>query len=662
MDFGLLGPLTVSRGGLVIPVPRGKQRALLAALLLAANQVAPLYELVEVVWGSGPPPSAEATTRNYIRRLRQVLGEASRARITTQPRGYMLVVAPGELDVLRFESLLLAARAAARESSWEAAENKAREALLLWRGEPLADVESDALTLRELPRLLELRPQAEEIRIDAALNLGFQADVIADLERLAAAYPLRERLHSQLMLALYRVGRRADALAVFQRARRGIVEELGSEPGVELREVHQRILAGDAALAVPAPRPNARDGQLQVVPQELPGTVRQFVGRDGELAALSGLMDRAAAAAPGAVVISAVGGTAGVGKTALAVHWAHQVAERFPDGQLYVNLRGYDPDQPMSAADALAGFLRSLGVPGQDIPSEMEQRTVRYRSLLAGRQMLIVLDNAREAEQVRPLLPGTVGCVTLVTSRDSLAGLVARDGAFRVELGLLPLAEAVGLLHALIGDRATADPGATEALAEACSRLPLALRVAAELAIARPGIPLAELVAELAGMRPRLELLDAGGDQNTSVRTVFSWSYQHLEADTARAFSLIGMHPGHDFDRYALAALTGSTAERADQIAGALVQAHLIELTGQGRFGMHDLLRGYARELGVGHGEAEERAALTRLFDYYLHTAATAMNALYPAESNRRPRISSVAAPVPPVGNAVAAWAGCRTG
>jgi len=659
MNFGLLGPLVVRRGGLVVPVPRGKQRALLAALLLAANQVLPLHKLVEILWEPGPPPSsAEVTARNYVRRLRQVLGEAGRARISTHPRGYMLAVAPDELDVSRFEILLLAARAAARQGSWEAAESKAREALSLWRGQPLADVESDELAVREVPRLLELRPQAEEIRFDAALHLGHQADVVADLERLAAAYPLREHLHCQLMLALHRVGRGAEALAVFQSARRHLIEELGTEPGTELREVHQRILAGDAALSVPAPRPVGDTGRVHVVPQELPAAVTYFVGRSGELAGLSGLLEHSIAETPGTVVISAIGGTAGVGKTALAVHWAHRVAERFPDGQLYVNLRGYGPYQPMSAADALAGFLHSLGVSGPNIPAQMEERAVRYRSLLAGRRMLIVLDNAREAEQVRPLLPGTAGCAAVVTSRDSLAGLVARDGAFRVELDLLPIAEATGLLRALIGERATADPRATEVLAVVCSRLPLALRVVAEMAVARPDIPLAALVAELNGAQLRLGLLDAGGDQNTSVRAVFSWSYQHLDADTARGFRLVGLHPGQDFDRYAIAALAGTTAEHADHILLVLTRAHLLQISGSGRYGMHDLLRSYTRELTAHDGGAEAHGAFSRLADYYVHTAAIAMDSLYPAERHRRPPIARSASPGPRMGaTAVArAW------
>jgi tetratricopeptide (TPR) repeat protein len=342
-----------------------------------------------------------------------------------------------------------------------------------------------------------------------------------------------------------------------------------------------------------------------------------------------------------------------VGKTALAIQWAHRAAGRFPDGQLYVNLRGYDPDRPMLASEALAGFLRSLGVGGQDIPAEEEQQAARYRSLLAGRRVLIVLDNAGSVEQVRPLLPGSASCAVLVTSRDALAGLVARDGAARLELDLLPPAEAVGLLRELIGPRASADPGAAGTLAGQCGRLPLALRVAAELAAARPDTPLADLSADLADQRKRLDLLDAGGDPGTAVRAVFSWSYRYLDAGAARAFRLAGLHPGPGFDAYAIAALTGTPLEQARRALDVLARAHLVRPAAPGRYDLHDLLRAYACELAAAGDDGN--AALTRLFDHYLHTAAVAMDALHPAECHRRPRIPRPATPGPPVTEPAAA-------
>ncbi len=380
------------------------------------------------------------------------------------------------------------------------------------------------------------------------------------------------------------------------------------------------------------------------VPQQLPAPVAHFIGREAELAALTRLMDPAGASPPSAMVISAIGGTAGVGKTALAVRWAHRVAGHFPDGQLYVNLHGYDEGQPVPAADALAAFLRALGLAGPAIPADADERAAAYRSRISGRRMLVVLDNAREAEQVRPLLPGTASCTVVVTSRDALAGLVAREGATRLEVGLLPVGQAVGLLRELIGARVEADPEAAVTLARRCCRLPLALRLAAELAIAHPDAPLAGLAAELADLQHRLDLLEPGGDPRTAMRGVFSWSYRHLDPAAARVFRLAGLHPGADFDDYAIAALTGDTLREARKLLAKLARAYLVQPGEPGRYSMHDLLRGYARELAAGDGDDAQRAALTGLFDYYLGTAATAMDAVLPAQRHRRPRIAAQAA------------------
>jgi DNA-binding SARP family transcriptional activator/tetratricopeptide (TPR) repeat protein len=663
LEFGLLGPLLVRAGGTTLPVTQASPRAVLAALLLNAGRPVSADDLTETLWGGEPPPSAPVSLRNYVMRLRRSLGPAA-ARIRTQPPGYLITVQPGELDLARFEDLLESARIAARSGSWEAAAGHAGAALGIWRGEPLADVASDALAMREVPRLTELRLQAVEISADARLRLGRHAEVVGELERVAAAHPLRERLSGLLMLGLNGDGRRADALEVYQHVRRVLVSELGLEPGAELRELQQRILTGDTAgghlpaVAGRVPAVVAAGGHARAVPRELPGVARDFVGRDRELSALSGLLERTVGAMPGTVVISAIGGTAGVGKTALAVQWAHREADRFPDGQLYVNLHGYGPREPVPAAEALAGVLHSLGVPRHEVPAGTDERAARYRSMLAGRRMLIVLDNARASAQVRPLLPGTPGCMTVVTSRDSLTGLAARDGAVRLDLDLLPPADAITLLQLLIGGRSVADLAATQALAEACCRLPLALRVAAELAAVRPQVPLGDLVTELADQGRRLDLLDAGGDQISSPRAVFSWSYRHLDAAAARMFRLAGLNPSHDFDRYAAAALAGCTPSTADQLLGALARAHLIQLAGTGRYSMHDLLRGYARELAeVTEAEPERRAAVTGLLDYYVQAASEATDLAFPAERHRRPigQSGGTQAAIPPMANQDAA-------
>jgi DNA-binding SARP family transcriptional activator/tetratricopeptide (TPR) repeat protein len=629
MEFGLLGPLAVRRGDTAVLVRAGKQRAVLAALLLNANRVVPVEELADMLWGSEPPPSAAVTVQNHVSRLRKALGDKGHSLIGTQPRGYVIRVSDGELDLSRFEVLLVAAREAARDGSWDAAAAHARAALALWRGEPLADVESDLLAEREVPRLADLRLQALEIRIEADVQAGRHAEVTGQLRQLAATHPLREHLHALLMLALYRDGRQAEALAAYQAARRVLIEELGGEPGRELQSLHEQIRAADPALDRSGPERLAA-GAPRVVPQDLPAAVRHFTGRAGELAALTRLLDEPA---QGVVVVSAIGGTAGVGKTALAVHWAHQVAGRFPDGQLHVNLRGYDLAGPITAADALAGFLRTLGVPGPDIPPGEEQRAARYRSLLADKRMLVVLDNAGTADQVRPLLPGAPGCAVVVTSRDALAGLVARDGAVRLDLDMLPLAEAVALLIELIGEPARADPHAAAQLARQCARLPLALRVAAELAAAHPQVPLAELVDDLAGQQKRLDLLDAAGDPRTAVRVVFSWSTRQLTPDAARMFRLLGLHAGPDITAEAAASLAASAEAGARLRLGELARAHLIAEHVPGRYAFHDLLRAYAAEQ-AGHTDSQDdlREATGRMLDHYLHTAARAALLLVPGK------------------------------
>jgi DNA-binding SARP family transcriptional activator/tetratricopeptide (TPR) repeat protein len=676
MWFGILGPMLVRDEAGIVEVVGARQRVLLGAMLLHPGTAVPAGTLAEIVWDGAPPAGAATTLRSHVLRLRRVLGPEAGSRLVTRYPGYLIDAAEEEVDVLRFTRLCREGGAAFRAGPRNLAFTVLGEALGLWRGDPLADVPAGLLHRDEVPQLQQSRLLALEWWADAGLHLGRHGEVVPELQLAAACHPLREHLHGLLMLALYRDGRQGEALAVYRHARKVLADELGAEPGAALRDLHQRILSADPALAAAPvalraqPDPASRltpdigpapAGQFspredrRIVPRQLPAPVAHFVGRGTELATLSELLDRQGADTPGAVVISAIGGTAGVGKTALAVQWARQHAARFPDGQLYVNLRGYDPAQPVTAADALAGFLRALGLPGQEIPPEEDERAARYRSLLDGRQMLIVLDNAGSAEQVRSLLPGGPACTVVVTSRDALAGLVARHGAVRLDLDLLPLADAASLLRELIGERARADPGAVTALADRCARLPLALRVAAELAVARPTHPLAGLVGELADQQRRLDLLDAGGDPRTAVRSVFSWSFRRLDADAARAFRTAGLHPGRDFDGYAVAALADTSLDQGRRMLDTLARAHLVQPVGAGRYSLHDLLRGYARELAAADGEAEQRTALSRLVGYYLCTAAEAINTLHPAERSHRPHVPPSASPAPPVSDPGAA-------
>jgi tetratricopeptide (TPR) repeat protein len=383
-------------------------------------------------------------------------------------------------------------------------------------------------------------------------------------------------------------------------------------------------------------------------PRQLPFDVYGFTGRSNELSRLDALLDEVAEGAAPAVVISTVSGTAGVGKTALAVHWAHRVADRFPDGELYMDMRGYDPDQPIQPTDALAASLRTLGLSGNDIPEEMAERAARYRTLLAKRRMLVVLDNVYGVEQVRPLLPGTGTCFVVVTSRDSLAGLVVRHGARRIDLDLLSSSEALALLRTLVGERVDAEPEAAAAMVERCARLPLALRIAAELIASRPTVPLHQLVVELADERGRLDRLEVAADERTAVRAVFSWSYQRLPAPVARAFRMFGLFPGIDIDLYAMAAMLGVDLGEAGLVVDVLVRAHLAQESRPGRYGTHDLLRAYAAERArEEETEPDQRVALTRLLHYYHSTVDTAVGLLFPAEQQNRSRPPAPTGPTP---------------
>jgi DNA-binding SARP family transcriptional activator/tetratricopeptide (TPR) repeat protein len=640
--FGLLGPLHVVDGaGAARAVPAGKQRIVLAAMLLSTGRMVSAADLAEALWDASPVPNAPAVMRTYVMRLRRALGPVG-ARIVGRPSGWAVELhGPEELDLAEVDCLWRAARAAGEAGQWRQVSLLLARALSLWRGEPLVDVPSAALARREAGRLAELGLQITEARIDADLRLGRHGELVAELRRLAAEHPLRERMRAQLMLACYRCGHQAAALEVYRDARGTLAEELGVEPGRELHEMHQRILAADPELTAAAPakvtvRRPENDYPQQVepekaVPCQLPAAVPHFTGRAAELKRLTELAGEAVADGTAAILV--VSGMAGVGKTALAVRWGHQMASRFPDGQLHVNLRGFDPSRrPVPPAEAIRGFLGALGAPVERIPASLDARSGLYRSLLSGKRLLIVLDNARDAEQVRRLLPGNRGCLVVVTSRSKMSGLAAAEGAHTVTLGTLAGAEARELLALRLGvARLGAEPEAAAELIELCSGLPLALVIAAARVSARPGLRLGAFVQELTDARRRLDPLRTE-DGPAGMRAVFCWAVENLSALAARMVGLLGLHPGPDITIPAAASLAGIPPSRAHRALSELAEANLITEDAPGRFDLHDLLRGYAAEQALGFASDGAPGEVgDRVLDHFLHAAHTADLRLSPS-------------------------------
>ena len=641
MRFRLLGPVELVRDGEPVAVRAGKHRIVLATLLLNTGRTVGAQELIDNLWDEDPPDGARTTLRAYVMRLRQAIGVPDL--ITTVTDGYRVDVPPDDVDASRFDLLLTKARTAKPGQ----AVPLLTEALGLWRGPALADVPSHRLRQNEAAALDERRLQATELRTQALLALGRNQELITELRALTTANPLRETFWAQLMLALYRADRQAEALTIYHQVRRLLADELGVEPGVELRGLHQSILTSDPSLAPPPPTISSQAPVFRMPPD-----ATDFVGRAAELARVTALL--APAELNLAVPVVTVSGPAGVGKTALAVRAASDLRPRFPDGQLFVHLRGQAPAHPLTPADVLPRLLRALGVAPKQIPADEDEQISLYRSQLAGKRVLLVLDNAVTPDQVRPLLPGEPGCAVLITSRNALRGLIVLQGASPLSMDVLVANDSRALLAAMLGERAVrAEPEAVAELATLCAHLPLALRIAAGTVTA--GI--ADYVRQLR-KGSLLTALAVESDEEAAVHATFDLAYEALPPPAAQMLRLLGFTPILEFGVMAAAALAGIGADEAEVLLGILNRVHLIDQHQSGRFHLPDLVRRYA---GARAADDERAPALIRLRDSYLHNAAGAVEVL----SLAPPFDIGLPAPVPgapmcraPDGDLAAAWLG----
>ncbi|OKJ89943.1 AfsR/SARP family transcriptional regulator [Amycolatopsis sp. CB00013] len=615
MEFRVLGAVEAWAGGVPVDLGSPKQRLVLAVLLLEAGKPVPRDRIIDLLWPEEPPASARNTVQALVSRLRAVFRGAGGPEIVSEGTRYLLKVDARQVDLHRFTELTAQARDADDETAVELLD----EALGLWRGDALSDVVSGEVAQRLRGGVHEARWTALEDRAEAQLRLGRGRQVLAELTELVAAHPLRQRFVGQLMLALHREGRTDDALEAFRALRDRLGSELGLDPSPELRRLETAILGADPALE-PATRPEP------VRPAQLPHDVRGFAGRATELERL----DEATRHAGEGTDIWVISGTAGVGKTALAIRWAHHVRDAFPDGQLYLDLRGFDPDhEPLTPAVALTQLLQALGTAPKAIPPDIDTRAALLRSLLADRRVLLVLDNVRDSGQVLPLLPpsGTV----LVTSRQRLGDLIARTGARALPLSVLPAEDARHLLEAVLGsETVAAEEGAAAELARLCGHLPLALRIAAANLGASGEPEIAELARELASGDPLAELTVDGAEES-AVTTAFGVSYRALPEEHRELFRRLALVPGQTFTAPAAQALTGVPHSKANQQLKALAAAHLVERYTPGRYRFHDLLRSFAAGRTLSEDtKAEREAAERRLFESYLTTADAAGRALIP--------------------------------
>ncbi|MBW4717880.1 AfsR/SARP family transcriptional regulator [Saccharothrix obliqua] len=631
-EFRVLGSVELHVGGDVVDLGPARQRCVLAVLLVEANTTVPAEQLIDRVWGERVPSRVRGALHSYLARLRRVLAPEW-ATITRRTGGYVLTVDEETVDLHRFRRLIGQARAAVDD---EQALAMGEQALGLWRGEPFTGLDS--------PWLASVRATLErehfDVRLDhydRRLRVGGHAALLPVLRAEVGRNPLDERLAGQLALALYRGGRQAEALEVFQEVRRRLVAEVGIEPGPDLQRLQERILRADRDL-VAAHRPDVRRHN------DLPGDLPDFTGRDAEVDALLSVLPAGGDRRTAAVVV-AIDGMAGVGKTAFAVHVAHRLADRHPDAQLFLDLHAHTSGrEPRDPADALDVLLRGLGVPGRRIPDDPEARASLWRSVLADRKALVVLDNAVNVAQVRPLLPGNPACLVLITSRHRLIDL---DSTRTLSLDVLPPGDAATLFTRVVGgDHAVA---AVDEVVRLCGRLPLAVRIAAARLRSRPAWTAAHLAQRLREEHRRLGELTTG---DRSVVAAFSLSHRYLKPAHQRLFRLLGTLPGVDFDAHLAAAVADSDFHEAERLLEDLLDVHLLQQRSAGRYRFHDLLRSYAARLSADTDHPDVRnAALTRVLAYYLHTSAAAMDVIATDKRGTRPDAPMPATPVPSVSN-----------
>jgi DNA-binding SARP family transcriptional activator/Tfp pilus assembly protein PilF len=631
LRYALLGPVEVTVNGRLMDVQRPRQRAVLSYLLLNANKTVSVSELIEAMWGGAEPGTARTQVQSDISALRRAFkNEGIAIPVRTRAPGYFVASESGQLDIDFFKENFSNARREYERANIEASIEFIDSALGLWRGDPLSDLTASFVESAQL-QLFEMRLSADELHAELNLMMGNYVAVVADVSPLVVKYPLHEELRRKLMLALFRSGRQADALWHARELRTALVEQQGLTPGRSFIEAEEAILRGDSSLDLLAPKQSVRLSPKPFSkPMQLPNEPSDFTGRAEYLRELGKLAFPAASLGNRAVLVALVG-PAGVGKTALAVHWAHRNADRFPDGQLYINLRGYDSRRAVSSGEALSRMLRALGVGAEAIPSDLEDSANLFRSVVAGQRMLVVLDNALSADQLRPLLAASQDTVTLITSRSKLTGLAAREGARRLTLKPLAPGESMDLLGRLLGRESLRDePEAVRQLTRVCNGLPLVLRIAAANIANQSSPRLADFVSELTS-GDVLAALQVPEDEGTSVLSVFDQSYNRVSATTRRCLRLLSLIPGPDFTLDAVSVLTAADRHEARQLLYQLLEAHLVDQPVTGRYAMHDLLRSYARSKTEAEDSSQARAAAReRLLSWYLRSADNATWQMFP--------------------------------